>query len=246
VTNFIVEPLRVQGDRLTLTGEEARHLHHVLRAKAGDAFYAIDGAGLKYRAVIESSGKASVTALISSVTRLENEPFCQITLAQGLCRPNKMDEIVEKGTETGVSSFIFFFSEKGYCSMPDGSSSARKVARLRRIARAAAKQCKRSLIPTIRELMTFSEVLSLKNEFDLALLATRGPSSKSVEYYFGDSAVFKKILLLVGPESGLSDDEINACLGRGLLPTSLGARRLRAETAAMIFPALVLNRLGEI
>lgn len=229
-----------------MVGEEARHLRLVLRSKVGDAFYAIDGTGLKYRGVIESFAKSSVNAIISAVTRLENEPFCQITLAQGICRPSKMDEIVEKGTETGVSSFIFFYSDKGYSKMQSQSFSSGKTTRLKRIARAAAKQCKRSLIPAIGEFLPFRQVLDLRSEHDLSLFAEAGPSSRTVEHYLNPSSSVKRILLLVGPESGLSDDEVAACLEKGFLPTSLGPRRLRAETAAMIFPALVLHHLGEI
>ena len=110
ITNFIVEPKNVFDEKLSLVGDEARHLCKVLRAKVGDSFYAIDGTGLRYRAVIESISASKVSGIISSTTRKENEPAINLTLAQGICRPAKMDLIVEKGTELGLSSFIFYLS----------------------------------------------------------------------------------------------------------------------------------------
>jgi 16S rRNA (uracil1498-N3)-methyltransferase len=218
----------------------------VLRAKPGDTFWAFDGSGLKYRAVIETIDKTSVTGIIANTSRLENEPFYNITLAQGICRPNKMDEIVEKGTEVGVSGFIFYYSDKGYSRQTEDSSSTKKTSRLVRIARAAAKQSKRSIIPNITEFVTFGELLSLRKDYDLALVAHQDVSSKPIEHYLEEIAAIRKILLLVGPESGLSESEFEACLNAGFMPVGLGPRRLRTETAAMIFPALILHQLGDL
>ncbi len=217
-----------------------------MRARIGDTFWAIDGTGLKYRAVIESIDRNSIAGIISSTTRLENEPFFDVTLAQGICRPNKMDDIVEKGTEIGVSGFIFYYSDKGYSRNRGESSSSRKSSRLTRIARAAVKQSKRSIIPTINDLVTFAQLLDMRKDYDLALVAHQDSESKPINYYLEDTSAIRKILLLVGPESGLSETEFEACLRAGFLPANLGPRRLRTETAAMIFPALILNRLGDL
>jgi 16S rRNA (uracil1498-N3)-methyltransferase len=196
--------------------------------------------------VIESIDKTSVTGIISSTTRLENEPFFSVTLAQGICRPNKMDEIVEKGTEIGIFGFIFYYSDKGYSRQQEDSSSSKKISRLARVARAAVKQSKRAIIPTINELVTFAQLLDLRKDYDLALVAHQSLESKPIDHYLEDTSAIRTILLLVGPESGLSETEFEACLRAGFLPAKLGPRRLRAETAAMIFPALILNRLGDL
>ncbi len=188
----------------------------------------------------------NVEAIISNITRRENEPICDMTMAMGICRPAKMDEIVERGTETGVSSFLFYYSDKSYAKMKDESSSVRKLPRLKRIAIAAAKQSKRSLIPKIIDFQTFSETIKLVSDYDFAVLAESRKLSKSIESVFVRNNDTKKVLLMVGPESGLSDDEFDAAVETGFVPVSLGPRRLRAETAGIIFPALVLNRLGDL
>jgi 16S rRNA (uracil1498-N3)-methyltransferase len=236
----------VDDERLIVAGSEAHHLKKVLRAKIGDSFYAIDGTGLKYRVVIESVSGSTVTGLISNVTRLENEPFHHITLAMGICRPSKMDLIVEKGTEIGVSSFIFYYSEKSYLKIKGDSSSVRRISRLQKIVRAAAKQSKRSVIPSVMQFKTFAETLGVRGDYDRSLLADSSISSRTIEQAVRKSHDLKKLLLLIGPESGLTDDEISLAIDAGFSPVRLGPRRLRAETAGVIFPTLVLNYLGDL
>ena len=217
-----------------------------MRAKIGDSFYAIDGTGLKYRVVIESVSGSTIRGLISNVTRLENEPFHNVTLAMGICRPSRMDFIVEKGTEIGVSSFIFYYSEKSYLKIKVDSSSVRRISRLKKIVRAAAKQSKRSVIPSVTQFKTFAETLGIKGEFDLSLMAISNRSSRTMEQAVQKSHDLKKLLLLVGPESGFTDDEISSAIDAGFSPVKLGPRRLRAETAGVLFPTLVLNHLGDL
>ena len=236
----------MDDERLVLAGSEAHHLKKVLRAKIGDSFYAIDGTGLKYRVVIESISASAIKGLISNITRLENEPFHNITLAMGICRPSKMDFIVEKGTEIGVASFVFYYSEKSYLKVKGDSSFVRKISRLKKIARAAAKQSKRSVIPSVAQFKTFTETLGINGDFDLCLIAVSSKSSRTIEQTIQKSHDLKRLLLLVGPERGLTDDEISSAVDASFFPVRLGPRRLRAETAGVIFPTLVFNHLGDL
>jgi 16S rRNA (uracil1498-N3)-methyltransferase len=164
----------------------------------------------------------------------------------GICRPSKMDFIVEKGTEIGVVSFVFYYSEKSYLKVERDSSSARRISRLKKIARAAAKQSKRSLIPSVAHFKTFSETLGINGDFDLSVIAVSNKSSGTIEQTIRKSHDLKRLLLLVGPESGFTDDEVPSAIDAGFLPVRLGPRRLRAETAGVIFPALVFNHLGDL
>jgi 16S rRNA (uracil1498-N3)-methyltransferase len=187
-----------------------------------------------------------VEGLVSNVTRLENEPFHNITLAMGICRPAEMDLIVEKGSEVGVSSFVFYYSEKSYARAKEDLSSARKISRLKRVARAAAKQSKRSIIPAIAPFGIYTEIMTIKGDHDQSLIAALHKSSKPMESVLNKSPDSKRILLLVGPPSGLSDDETKTAIDSGFIPVRLGPRRLRAETAGLVFPATVLHSLGDL
>jgi len=154
--------------------------------------------------------------------------------------------VVERSTELGVSSFLFYFSEKSYLHEYDENSVKRKITRLRRIARAAAKQSLRSIIPEIRDFVMFKDVVKLGIDYDLALVAESKPGSRPVDEAVSPSADTRKLLLLIGPESGLTDDENDTAVEYGFRPINLGIRRLRAETVGIVFPALVLNRLGDL
>ncbi len=184
--------------------------------------------------------------IISNINRRENEPYHDVCLAMGICRPAKMDYIVEKCTEIGVSSFEFYYSEKSYAKIKEDLSSARKISRLRRIMIAAVKQSRRSIFPSISEFRTFSEILTLSENYDCRLLAEQDESPLPLERAMEQARHCKKIILMVGPESGLSNDEIEAASNAGFKPVSLGPRRLRAETAGIIFPAMVMHHLGDL
>ena len=130
--------------------------------------------------------------------------------------------------------------------MIEEPGTARKIIRLERVVKAAAKQCKRSLIPAVEPLMPFGDILRLRNEYDLALVGAINPKARPLADQIGGATNVKKFLLLVGPESGLTEDETMAAINAGFQPVSFGPRRLRTETAGIIFPALVLNLLGDL
>jgi 16S rRNA (uracil1498-N3)-methyltransferase len=157
-----------------------------------------------------------------------------------------MDDIVEKGTETGVASFVFYFSEKAYSRVLEDQTTTRKIVRLEHVARAAAKQSRRSLIPAIEPLISFSDLLKMRIQYDLALVAAIHPHARPLGDQMREIANMKRIFLLVGPESGLTDEETEAAIAAGFAPVTFGPRRLRTETAGIIFPALVLNHLGDL
>lgn len=239
-TNFYVAPLAVTGNQLVLDEVESRHLAKVMRAKVGEIFWAIDGWGNKYQAQIIENNPRKVIATIVGRTWMENEPKCRIVLACGLCRGSKIDYIVEKGTELGVAEFRFFVSERTYIDEIGES----KVERWNKLAQSAAKQSMRTIIPRINHIVKFNEVLSVSGEYKLALMAEIGAKSKlkvGVDSKYPESAI-----LLVGPESGLSADEIGFAHKSGFVPVGLGPRRLRAETAAVVFVSVVMSQLGEL
>ena len=112
ITYFYVEPENVGKDGLKISGDEAKHIISVCRYKEGDEIFVVDGEGKKYKVKISSIGKNKVEGRILSRTEDENEPDLFLTLAQSIGKGFKMDWVVEKGTEIGVSSFIPLITEK--------------------------------------------------------------------------------------------------------------------------------------
>ncbi len=243
-TNFIVSPNSVKDNILILDETESHHMVKVMRAQKGDIIYAIDGQGLRYRAVISSISSMQVTAEIINTTRLDNEPLLKLSLAVGLCRPAKIDFIIEKGTEIGVSHFHFFSSEKTLADDYIDRSAGKKLARWHNIAVAATKQSLRTIVPKIHPPVKFDDIIQMPIEYHLSLIADMTHEPSSLERLFADSP--REVLLLVGPEAGLSTKEIERALEVSFQPIKLGPRRLRAETAAILFASLVMEKAGEI
>jgi len=243
-TNFMVSPNSVNDNILTLDETESHHLANVMRARRGDIIYAIDGQGLRYRAVIDSISANQVTAEIINTTRLENEPLLKLSLAVGLCRPAKIDFIIEKGTEIGVSHFHFFSSEKTLADDTLGRSADKKLSRWNNIAVAATKQSLRTIVPKIHPPVKFDNVIQMSIDYHLSLIADMTHEPSALERLFVNSP--REVLLLVGPEAGLSISEVEKALAAGFKPIKLGPRRLRAETAAILFASLVMEKAGEI
>jgi len=243
-TNFMVSPNAVVGNQLTLDETESHHLYKVMRAQAGDIFYAVDGQGLKHRAVIKTITSRCVVGEIINSTRLENEPLLKLTLAVGLCRPAKIDFIIEKGTELGVSQFVFFLSEKTVADDKIDRAAAKKLGRWENIAAAATKQSFRTVIPEILQPIAFHDILKLPLDYHQSLIADMNHPPEKLENMLSDSP--REVLLLVGPESGLTQREAEQAIEAGFKPIKLGPRRLRVETAAILFAALVMEKAGEI
>ena len=220
----------LRAGELTLTGKEAKHLAQVLRARPGDKVAAFDGRGLEAQGEILESDSFRVTLSLGEPKPSEVEASLKITLAVGLLKGDKLTGVVRQGTELGVSAFQFFSSQFG--DVPDLSKN--KLERLRRVAQEAAKQSGRSVVPTVEEAVRLED-LTLDT---LALVAhpTASQTLSKVSRNGNSSAV----ILITGPEGGLSEAEVERLAGKGAVPVRLGARILRAETAPIALAAALL------
>lgn len=246
ITNFYTDPEKIGKDTLTIDGEEARHILSVLRYKPGEKIDVVDGRGTKYKATIVKTSRSGLNASILSRTHMENEPGCRVALAQTVCRQEKMDFLVEKATEIGVSSIIPILTERSLVKVSGNSRGKRKVDRWRRVAIAAMKQSLRSVLPEIQNFTRFEDLLASFGRYDLCLIASLGRHSKNLSHCKKLKKGLKSILLIVGPEAGFTDGELLKAESLRVIPVSLGDRRLRTETAGIVFSSLVLHRLGDL
>lgn len=218
----------------------------VLRCRKGETISVVDGCGLRYRVMIEQIGRNSVEGKILNQVRRENEPVANLTLAGSIPAGTKMDWVIEKCTEVGVRSFIPVLSEHTLVEFGDRAKVKRKLARWNKIAIAAMKQSLRCFLPKIEEPLELANLVQKTGDYDMSLVANLKPESKSLKEIFQSETLPRDILLLVGPEAGFTEEELDLCLGRGFIPVKLGPRRLRAETACLTFCALVLSHLGDL
>jgi 16S rRNA (uracil1498-N3)-methyltransferase len=244
ITNFYTNPEKINKETLTIDGDEARHILLVLRHGAGDEIDVVDGLGTKYRVLIEEASRDFLQGKILSSTRMENELQCHITLAQAICRKERMDFLVEKATEIGVSSIIPIVTERNLVKMGEASREKSKIDRWRRMAIAAMKQSLRTVLPEIHDVNPFDQLLPQIGDFDLCLIASLDKDAKSVTECEQFKTRPDRVLLIVGPEAGFTDEELSEAVALGAIPVSLGSRRLRTETAGLIFLSLVLHQLA--
>jgi 16S rRNA (uracil1498-N3)-methyltransferase len=243
ITNFYTTPEKIDKENLIVEGAEANHILSVLRHGAGDEIAVVDGRGIKYQVVIEEVSRDFLQGKIVSSTHMENEPDCRITLAQTVCRRERMDFLVEKATEIGASSIIPIVTERSLVKVNEISREKNKIDRWRRIAIAAMKQSLRTVLPEITEISGFEQLLSTTGHYDLCLIASLDKDANRTKECEELKKKLKNVLLIVGPEAGFTEEELSKAKSAGAIPLSLGARRLRTETAGLVFLSLVLQQL---
>jgi 16S rRNA (uracil1498-N3)-methyltransferase len=232
---FYVQQHQIIGNAIVIQGEESKHLARVLRKSVGESVFVTDGNDRMYEAVITEIGKSETHCTIKAIHSKYHEPSLDVTLAVSLLKnPARLDFLVEKATELGVRHIIPLHCERTI-------SSHEKHDRLEKLAVAAMKQCGRSWLPRIAPLMTLEELFHNSSQ-DLKFLPhEKSDSTQSIASSFHRYPACKTVLIVIGPEGGFTDEEVHEALGAGFLPVSLGVRRLRAETAAIVAASHVIQ-----
>jgi 16S rRNA (uracil1498-N3)-methyltransferase len=243
-------PVGAPGDDsapIALEGADARHLAVVRRAAPGDAVRVSDGGGRVVEAALVSVSAARVEARIVSETRVP-PPHPVVEVEQGLSRGDKVDTVLRQLVELGVDAVGVFEGGRSVARW-DASRQAAAAARWRTIAREAAKQSHRAWLPVVRGPASLEATLAqVRAEGPgLGLVAHPGASQRLGEALARHAAAPpRRVWLAVGPEGGLSDEEVEAFRAAGAVPVSLGEQILRTETAPIVVAALVLHRFGRL
>lgn len=207
------------GEKIVLTGDDARHIGRVLRMEKGDKVTVCDKEGTDYHCEIESITKEDVTLSVIKSEPCPAEPGVKITLYQCIPKAGKMDSIIQKATELGVYEIVPVLSER--CV-----AKGEKPERWQKIAYEAAKQCKRGVIPKVRNTLSFSEAICEMREKDLAFMPYEEAKDGKISYSGEKTAGF-----IIGPEGGFDKKEVDEAIEAGIRICTLGKRILRTETA---------------
>ncbi|XID95392.1 RsmE family RNA methyltransferase [Paenibacillaceae bacterium WGS1546] len=248
---FVTEAQMDEG-AVVLTGEDARHAAAVMRSKPGDCFIACDGSGRDVIARIATVDKDRVHADIVERLASNAEMAWQVTIAQSLPKGDKLETVIQKGTEAGAVAFRPFLSRRTVVQY-DERKEAKRLDRWRKIAKEAAEQSHRSVLPDVRPIVSWSDLLRGFADYDLVLLCYE-ESGRSGEGLRDLLARFKKerrndacrILVVVGPEGGFAPEEADAAVAAGARAVGLGRRILRTETAALYALACLAYESGEL
>lgn len=231
------------GETVEIAGDDAHYLLRVLRLRPGGRFVLFgDGAAERVAAVTEILGSDRLVARIEESREHPSESPLRLALAVGLAKGAKLDLIVEKTTELGVTEILPFEGARSVVKL-DARRAGERAERWRRIAREAARQSRRNVVPAIADPGDLGSVLARGTEFDRRILyweeaeRVEGPESEDAP---------RSVLLITGPEGGFTPEEAEAARRAGFEIRTLGPRVLRAETAAIVAVALAEARWGDL
>jgi len=242
---FFVQPEQIEGRLARISGADVNHILKVLRLKQGDALIILDGRGKLYDAVISESGKKEVLCAIRQELAPSGQPPVKITLVQGIPKGDKMDLIIQKGTELGVSRVIPLICERAVVRLA-GEKVLKRRERWQRIALEAARQCRRPDIPVICEPSDWETVLEELSPGIISVIPWEEENTKSIKEILRQQDSLNEIYVFIGPEGGFTPGEVDLARVRGVQPVTLGPRILRSETAGFAALIMILYQWGDL
>ncbi|MEV6872187.1 16S rRNA (uracil(1498)-N(3))-methyltransferase [Amycolatopsis sp. NPDC051128] len=224
-----------------LDGEEARHAATVRRLRAGERLVLSDGAGAMARCVVDAvqPGRDAALTLTVEESWTEEPPALRIHLAQALAKGDRGELAVELATEAGVDAIVPWRAARSVTKWEDGPRGDKALARWRTTARAAAKQARRAHVPDITEPATTTELAGLATTMSLTIVLESDVPDRLTDLTLPDTG---DILLVVGPEGGITDEELRTLCEAGAQAVRLGTTVLRTSTAA----AVALGAIGAL
>lgn len=245
MARFFIPKENIRDGGATIAGQELEHLRRVLRLTVGDAVTLFDGSGWEHEAVIRRLHADRGELEIRRSYEAGRDSPLALTLALGLTKGEKMDFVVEKATELGVSGILPFTSSFTVPKL-DGKKIISRTERWRKIALSAAKQCGRAQVPEILPLCEFAQMVENGVANQLKLLFWEKETARSLRQVYHDNANASAILVVIGAEGGLSGAEARLAQARGFHSVQAGRRILRAETAAVTVLSLVQFLWGDL
>ena len=239
---FTVAPERIADGRVTFDSLETRHLARVLRLGPGDTVVATDGAGHEYTVRLDAL-RPRATGVVVGVAEAAVESPVSITLVQGVPKADKLETIVRAATELGVTRVVPAVTARTVVRIGDRQAGAR-VARWQRVAREAAKQCGRAIVPDVAPARALEACLGEARSVDLALCVWEA-EARPLAVALAEAERPRRVAVLIGPEGGLERREVDAARAAGWQVVGLGTRILRTETAGPAVIAILQSRFGD-
>jgi 16S rRNA (uracil1498-N3)-methyltransferase len=221
---------------------DVSHIRNVLRLGVGDGIDISDNKEWEYETEIISIEEDSIKTKIIDKQKFSREPSTRITLVQSLPKQKKMDEIIQKSIELGVSEIVPVFTSRSI--IDQNTPMKNKLERWQRIASETVKQCRRGLIPNVNEVLKLDDFIKTIDEYDLVLLPYEEEMTVTIKDCLRSlSSKPKNIAIIIGPEGGFDSDEADILIDNNAVSVSLGRTILRTETAGPAAIAMVMYEL---
>lgn len=248
---YCPEPI-IAGQIIKLPAGVAHHALGVLRLEQGDKLILFDGSGGEFQATMARIGKGGATAAVEEYLEIERESPLAITLAQAICANEKMDWIVQKAVELGVSRVQPLVTKLSTVKL-SGERAERRIKHWQKIVVSACEQCGRNRVPQVLPLLSLSGWLG--SQMDERRNLSNGappnpcfmllPTARKGLHDFREPAAITALTIVVGPEGGFTPEEEAAALTTGFIPIRLGRRILRTESAALAAVAAIQALWGD-
>lgn len=236
--NFFTDKNKV-NDRYEITGADYNHVKNVLRMRVGENLL-VSFEKKSDLCVIETITDTKIIARVEQEDYIDTNLPVEIYLFQGLPKSDKMELIIQKAVELGVTEIIPVETARSIVKL-DGKKSENKVSRWQTISESAAKQSKRNIIPTVTSVLTFSNAVKKANELDLVIIPYENEKGmKATKDALSKIKSGMRIGIFIGPEGGFEEKEVSAIADIGGTSVSLGKRILRAETAAITAVSMIM------
>ena len=241
--HFLVSPEQVREEKIYVEGSDVNHMKNVLRMKTGEELTIGDGDGWLYLCVVESYEEDMAVLKILEKKKDESELPSKIYLFQGLPKSDKMEWIIQKAVELGVHQVIPVATKRAVVRL-EGKKEVNKQRRWQAISESAAKQSKRMQIPTVHMPVTFQQALAMMAESDVRLMPYENAEGmEGTRRILESIEPGESIAVLIGPEGGIDEAEVEMAMKEKVEPITLGKRILRTETAGMTVLSILVYLL---
>jgi 16S rRNA (uracil1498-N3)-methyltransferase len=241
---FFVDKEFIKDGRVEITGADAEQIRKVLRMKEGDEIAILDGHGWEYKVQLDDIKKGYATGEIKSKDFKAEDSKIKIILGQGIPKGEKMDFIVQKATELGVGEIVPLKLERCVVKIPQ--SRADKIKRWQRIAKESSEQSLRRFIPSIKFVYNLREFCDKYKNSDLKIVFYEGEKKRGFKKLLNEKGEVKSISVIVGPEGGLSSEEVEIAISYGFITAGLGQRILRTETVSLSAISILQFLYGDL
>ena len=230
-------------DLALITGDDAHHMSRVMRMTIGDQVIVCNEDKTCYYATIKQIKDQEIEVTLDSMIEAQTELPIEVTIAQGLPKGDKFEWVIQKATECGASEFIPLEMERSVVKL-DAKKAGKKIERWNKIAKEAAEQSHRQMVPNVTSVQTLKQLLANASQYDICLFAYEETAKQGelaqLKKTLSTIENYKKLLVIVGPEGGISEKEETILLESGFKPCALGPRILRTETA----PIYILSAIS--
>ncbi len=235
---FFIRETDIEGQLIAISGSDAKHIREVLRMKPGDKLELVSELWV-YSCEITQSDRSKVEALILSRNNKMNEPKLSISLYQGLPKSAKMEYILQKCTEIGVKRFCPVITGRSVVRITDIKKEEKKLDRWRQVLEESAKQSMRDIVPELTNIMKFEDMLK-DLEGKTILVPYEEEEERTLTEFFRKHKGSDNLAIVIGPEGGFEETEIERLKDAGAEVVTLGRRILRTETAGLVVASICL------